>query len=24
MDNHAVVVARWHKDFLQLRKLSQQ
>ncbi len=24
MDNHAVVVARWHKDFLHLRKLSQQ
>jgi xanthosine utilization system XapX-like protein len=24
MDNHAVVVARWHKDFLRLRKLSQQ
>ena len=23
-DNHAVVVARWHKDFLHLRKLSQQ
>lgn len=24
MDNHEVVVARWHKDFLHLRKLSQQ
>ena len=24
MDNHAVVVAQWHKDFLHLRKVSQQ
>jgi hypothetical protein len=23
-DNHAVVVARWHKDFLHLRELSEQ
>jgi hypothetical protein len=24
MDNHTVVVAQWHKDFLHLRKVSQQ
>ena len=24
MDNHAVVVARWHREFLHHRKLSQQ
>jgi len=24
MDNHAVAVARWHRDFLHLRKLAQQ